>query len=169
MEYPWPNKDVIMSLSIIIEKKCGLVSWSDESDSSKDKNFGHKAYFQKLNEHSLKITHGDQSFFITFAKDKNGNTWIKRNESFFLIESTSRRKTKHTSQETLNESFAPMPGKVLRQFKNDGDQVSVNETILILEAMKMELPIKSGLAGKLRLSASVGQQVSIGDKLFIIE
>ncbi len=58
------------------------------------------------------------------------------------------------------EVKAPMPGAVLRVVKNVGDSVEENEEILVIEAMKMETPIKSPVAGTLT-SLSVGQ----GDKV----
>ena len=53
-----------------------------------------------------------------------------------------------------------MPGAVLRVLKHVGDTVAENEEILVIEAMKMETPITSPVAGTLN-SISVGQ----GDKV----
>ncbi len=58
------------------------------------------------------------------------------------------------------EVKAPMPGAVLRVLKHVGDTVAENEEILVIEAMKMETPITSPVAGTLN-SISVGQ----GDKV----
>ena len=62
-----------------------------------------------------------------------------------------------------------MPGKVLRILKNHLENVIENETILVLEAMKMELPIKANKTGKLSLKMKLAQQVAIGEILFSIE
>ena len=58
------------------------------------------------------------------------------------------------------EVKAPMPGAVLRVLKHVGDTVAENEEILVIEAMKMETPIKSPVSGTVN-SISVGQ----GDKV----
>ncbi len=58
------------------------------------------------------------------------------------------------------EVKAPMPGAVLRVLKHVGDTVAENEEILVIEAMKMETPITSPIAGTVN-SISVGQ----GDKV----
>ncbi|PID56317.1 MAG: biotin attachment protein [Ignavibacteriae bacterium] len=44
---------------------------------------------------------------------------------------------------------AIMPGKIWKVFKNVGDEVAEEETVFILEAMKMENEIKSPMAGKI--------------------
>ncbi len=58
------------------------------------------------------------------------------------------------------EVKAPMPGAVLRISKNVGDSVEENEEILVIEAMKMETPIKSPVAGTV-----TSIMVSQGDKV----
>lgn len=58
------------------------------------------------------------------------------------------------------EVKAPMPGAVLRILKNIGDDVEENEEILVIEAMKMETPIKSPVKGVIK-----GMSVSQGDKV----
>jgi biotin carboxyl carrier protein len=45
---------------------------------------------------------------------------------------------------------APMPATVLRVLVTVGDGVKRGDTLVILEAMKMELPVRTGVAGKVR-------------------
>ncbi len=58
------------------------------------------------------------------------------------------------------EVKAPMPGAVLRVLKSVGDSVEENEEIMVIEAMKMETPIKAPVAGTIT-SISVGQNDKI--------
>ena len=58
------------------------------------------------------------------------------------------------------EVKAPMPGAVLRVLKSVGDSVEENEEIMVIEAMKMETPIKAPVAGTVT-SISVGQNDKI--------
>ena len=58
------------------------------------------------------------------------------------------------------EVKAPMPGAVLRVLKSVGDSVEENETILVIEAMKMETPITAPVAGTIT-SLAVGQNDKI--------
>ena len=58
------------------------------------------------------------------------------------------------------EVKAPMPGAVLRVLKSVGDSVEENETIMVIEAMKMETPITAPVAGSIT-SIAVGQNDKI--------
>ena len=61
------------------------------------------------------------------------------------------------------EVKAPMPGAVLRVEKSVGDSVEENEEILVIEAMKMETPIKAPKAGTITsMSVSQGDKISTG-------
>ena len=46
-----------------------------------------------------------------------------------------------------NSVVAPMPGKIIAIKVSKGQQVNAGDTVLILEAMKMEQEIKSSLEG----------------------
>jgi biotin carboxyl carrier protein len=63
-----------------------------------------------------------------------------------------------------------MPGKVVKIFKKEGDIVSKGETVLILEAMKMENEIKSGADGIVKsLNIKEGQALEAGFLMVEIE
>lgn len=53
-----------------------------------------------------------------------------------------------TSSGTANAVVSPMPGVILDLKVKEGDSVTVGQTIVILEAMKMENEIVSEFAGK---------------------
>jgi propionyl-CoA carboxylase alpha chain len=65
--------------------------------------------------------------------------------------------------------LAPMPGSVIRVEGAPGEQVAAGQTVLVLEAMKMEHPVAAptdGLLAELRVAA--GDQVAAGDVLAVI-
>lgn len=63
-----------------------------------------------------------------------------------------------------------MPGKVVKVFKKVGDTVAKGETVLILEAMKMENEIKSGADGVVKsVNVSEGQALEAGFLMVEIE
>ncbi len=65
---------------------------------------------------------------------------------------------------------APMPGTILRINKNVGDTVAAGESVVVLEAMKMENDINAPKAGKIKtLTVSQGQTVAAGEMLFEVE
>ena len=65
---------------------------------------------------------------------------------------------------------APMPGVVVSLGVAQGDQVTAGDTLLVLEAMKMQHPIRATTDGVIsELPASVGGQVEAGAVLAVIE
>jgi len=64
---------------------------------------------------------------------------------------------------------APMPGHILSVSVRVGQSVNVGDTLLVMEAMKMENPIKSHVAGKISaVRVEKGQDVGVGDVLVVI-
>ena len=64
---------------------------------------------------------------------------------------------------------APMPGKILKINVSVGDTVQDGDTLLILEAMKMENEIVAGSSGKIKkISVSVNDMVETDEPLVII-
>lgn len=60
-------------------------------------------------------------------------------------------------------------GKVFKILKKPGDKVEKGETVVILEAMKMEIPMVATASGTIdTLFVSEGQPVEAGDKLLTI-
>lgn len=65
---------------------------------------------------------------------------------------------------------SPMPGLVLKIIKSEGATIAKGDSIIILEAMKMENEIKSPLSGILKsISVREGMAVEKNSILFIIE
>jgi len=64
---------------------------------------------------------------------------------------------------------AQMPGRVTRILLQVGDHAKAGETILLLEAMKMETPVSSTVDGTLSdIPVAIGEQVATGDVLAIV-
>ena len=63
-----------------------------------------------------------------------------------------------------------MPGTILDVWKKAGDTVNGGDTVLILEAMKMENEIVASKSGVIdAISVSRGDSVNAGDVLFSIK
>jgi len=66
--------------------------------------------------------------------------------------------------------LAPMPGKVVRMLLDQGHPVEAGQSILVMEAMKMQNEIKSPKKGTLqKIVAIEGANVNAGDVLAIVE
>ena len=62
--------------------------------------------------------------------------------------------------------MAPMPGAVLEVLVGEGDRVERNQTVVVIESMKMELVITAPSNGVVRrVSVVPGQQVDRGMRL----
>ena len=64
---------------------------------------------------------------------------------------------------------APMPGMIVKYEKNVGDAVNQGETVVVLEAMKMENSLPAPASGTIKsVSFSSGDTVAKGDVLAVI-
>lgn len=65
---------------------------------------------------------------------------------------------------------APMPGLIVDIMVNEGDQVEAGQTLLVLEAMKMQNEISAPFSGTvLRIPVESGVSVNAGDDLVLID
>lgn len=81
-----------------------------------------------------------------------------------LIENTGRAEHHQT------EIKSPMPGMVLKVYKKSGDKIHRGETVMVLEAMKMENEIKSPKDGIVsEISVEQGKPVEKNVILFSIK
>lgn len=63
-----------------------------------------------------------------------------------------------------------VPGKIVEIVKREGDDVSVNETVLRMESMKMIIEVKSPFAGRVRkVLVGEGEYVNPGTPLVELE
>ncbi len=69
----------------------------------------------------------------------------------------------------MKEIQATMAGTVWKIEVGAGEDVTPGQTVLILESMKMEIPIESTEAGKItEVNVSSGDFVNEGDTLFVL-
>jgi biotin carboxyl carrier protein len=65
---------------------------------------------------------------------------------------------------------APMPGRVVRVLVGVGDEVGVQQGLVVIEAMKMQNELKSPKAGRVaKVAVGVGDTVGSGDVLVVVE
>ena len=65
---------------------------------------------------------------------------------------------------------APLPGRITHVAVKPGDAVQAGDTLLVIEAMKMENEFKAGAAGTVReVRVEPGQPVNAGDVLVVID
>lgn len=65
---------------------------------------------------------------------------------------------------------APMPGKVVRILVTVGDRVEPGDSLVVVEAMKMQNELKAGKSGTvIQVGAAPGATVALGEMLVVIE
>ena len=85
---------------------------------------------------------------------------------FVFQREESRRRGSSGGGDASGDILAPMPGAVLAVLVSEGDLVERNQTVALMESMKMELVITAPRAGVVRrVSVEPGQQVDRGMRL----
>ena len=66
--------------------------------------------------------------------------------------------------------IAPMVGKVLKLEKQPGERVEEDDVVVVLEAMKMEIPVVAPVAGVVKaIKVAPGQAVEAEQELAVID
>ncbi|MBL7543108.1 MAG: acetyl-CoA carboxylase biotin carboxyl carrier protein subunit [Bdellovibrionaceae bacterium] len=100
--------------------------------------------------------------------------WIHMNGETIVLDaevSTGRRRGKSSGKDAKsNVILAPMPGKITKLFKKQGELVVIGESVLVMEAMKMEYTLKANINGTIKKVAfKEGDQVVLGAQIVDIE
>lgn len=94
--------------------------------------------------------------------DADGTVWVHVAGEVVAIpdESATRSRPRVHGHATLE---APMPAQVTAVPVTAGDIVEAGATLVVLEAMKMELPLKAPVAGRVQaVHCAVGDRVTPG-------
>lgn len=104
-----------------------------------------------------------------WAVKAQGKLWIHFAGQTHVLESSlngARRGTNPSSSVASGLCKAPMPGKVTKVFVKAGEKVSVGQSLVVMEAMKMEYTLEADLAGLVaEIGAHEGDQVALGQLL----
>ena len=85
---------------------------------------------------------------------------------FVFQRADTRRRGAAAASQASGDVLAPMPGVVLEVLVGEGDRVERNQTVALIESMKMELVITAPRSGVVRrVSVHPGQQVDRGMRL----
>ena len=107
---------------------------------------------------------------LYWAVDGN-RKWVSMEGCAYCLEKPAARQVRRPEETAGSEAVrAPMPAQVRTIHIAQGDQVDKGQTLLLLEAMKMEIRIKAPNAGRVaRLLVSEGQTVDKDQLLAEIE
>ena len=96
-----------------------------------------------------------------YISSDGAKRWVTVNgQTFVLTKQTGARKSVGGHHHAAGELTAPMPGQIRAVNVKEGDAVTKGQTLLVVEAMKMEIRIQVPMDGIVKsLAVKVGQTV----------
>src|SRR6266498_5510432 len=94
----------------------------------------------------------DHQHVTAYGSSDHTNHWVTVNGRTFVLTKSLGTKRRSAGHDHASELAAPMPGLVRAVNVNEGDTVIKGQTLLLLEAMKMEIRVqapKEGVVKKL--------------------
>jgi biotin carboxyl carrier protein len=161
---------------VLLKNKRNLINISENSEISINGKSHHYEII-KLNNSTYRLRIDEKFYNISSSKMENSCFYISIEGLIFepVVMTTLQEKASKVIEQTslenkLSEIKSPMPGMILKLKKKPGDKIEKGESVIILEAMKMENDIKAPSSGIIKnMYASEGSAVEKGAKLFSIE
>jgi len=129
---------------ISLEKKGNIFVVSEG-----ERNF--EADIRYISPNAVSILIDGRSYQVYFAREKEKRYFYLEGQKFVVQEplesGQSFEKDEEKSREDEFVVKAPMPGKVIKINVSEKEEVRKNQTLAIVEAMKMENEIKSSIEG----------------------
>ena len=105
-----------------------------------------------------------------YISSDNAKRWITINGRTTLLTKSTGTKRSGGKSDHSGELTAPMPGQVRAVNVSEGEVVAKGQTLMVLEAMKMEIRIQASADGKVKkLFVKQGQSVEREQRLIEIE
>ncbi len=119
---------------------------------------------QNLNGQWLIQHQGKQIPLYTASEDDR--RYVQVNGTHYTLEAVDTRKRRRGSSGSSGDLTAQMPGQVVDVLVETGATVEKGQTLLILEAMKMEIRVSVPMAGEVKvIHVSAGDVVERGQVL----
>lgn len=136
------------------------------------------------------VSVGEKSSFVEIIRSENGKLdllidgkhvsayvssdgakrWVTVNGQTFVLTKSSGTKRGGGKHEHSGELSAPMPGQIRAVNVKEGDAVTKGQTLVVLEAMKMEIRVQAPRDGLVSsVSVEVGQTVEREQILVVIK
>ncbi|MEQ9618104.1 MAG: biotin/lipoyl-containing protein [Deltaproteobacteria bacterium] len=126
--------------------------------------------FEKIEENLFSIILNGESRSIGVFK-KGNKVQVFLDGDLYELESISEREQRkaHHITSGVQEIKSPMPSRVVKILKGEGDAVEADEGMIVVEAMKMESELKSPIEGTVKtLMVKEGDAVEAGTVLLVV-
>ncbi len=133
-------------ISFAFENKEGKYIYSDKEGSI-------ELDIKEISPGVLSLLVGEKSFLAAVVRDKNKIIVALEGLHFEFQEieaAAAERGREEAAASGVIAIKAPMPGKVVRVVVGEGEKVRKNQTLAIVEAMKMENEIKAAVEGVIK-------------------
>jgi acetyl/propionyl-CoA carboxylase alpha subunit len=97
---------------------------------------------ERLQPGAYRVTHEDRAWSVFVAASRE-RCWVFVDGEVFALEVSSGSGRRRTGAGTHEALSAPMPATVVKILVAPGQAVEKGETLIVLEAMKMELPVRA--------------------------
>lgn len=112
----------------------------------------------------------DGERITAYVSSENAKRWVTVNGRTFVLIKSSGAKRRGAGGDHASGLAAPMPGVVRSVNVVEGESVVKGQTLLVLEAMKMEIRIQAPMDGVVKsLAVKVGQTVEREQELINVE
>ncbi|MBI5667541.1 MAG: biotin/lipoyl-binding protein [Chloroflexi bacterium] len=168
----WPDERFAMIFTYDHNGQTVTLTLDQQPDGSYHAVIGDRTYTvqaQPLNEGGWLLALGRQRFVVYSAVEGNTRFLSLEGQDYTLTVPDTRAARRQRSAGG-GDLTAQMPGQVVDVLVNEGDTVERGQTLVILEAMKMEIRVAAPAAGRVkRLLARKGEVVERGQLLVEIE
>jgi len=97
---------------------------------------------------------------IAYVSSDGAKRWVTVNGQTLMLTQSSGAKRSGVRHDHVGELAAPMPGQVRAVNVKEGDIVTKGQTLLVLEAMKMEIRVQAPFDGMVKsVAVKIGQTV----------
>jgi biotin carboxyl carrier protein len=134
---------------VTIDEEKFVINTSD-SRRVKVGDIEYKLDISQLSDHTYSLKLGNEIFQITTTKLGNNKYSFLIDGHYFesFVRTKLEEETENILKSNLNSNneikiISPMPGMILRVNKKVGDKVTKGESLILLEAMKMENELKA--------------------------
>ena len=132
-----------------------------------------KATFQTLNQnglHLLQRGYQAMEFHLCLQDEETLQVLVSGRRLVAHVANPFRRKSARSQECHSGTLTAPMPGLVVQVLVAEGETVEEGQPLLVIESMKMQMQMRSQVAGRVTsLPVVPGQQVDKGQILAKVE
>ncbi len=162
MDYEYLIDDSLEKISVVKKEKVYQVSCGNKTF---DVDVSH------ISPHVMSIMIDGKLTQVYLARDREKRYIFIKGDRFTVQEPDQMEQVIEQSEGKSNEDSlrikAPMPGKIIKIDVKVGEEIRKNQTLAVVEAMKMENEIKSSIDGYVKKISASAEDLVDSETIFI--